>query len=296
MSRMAAISVKIALFCAMVAAAVLLAAVPGRPALALAIDLGAASNFAVLEMGSGNVSLSSGSIVGNVGIDGGNFSDSNTPISGSLTLGPGATSSLTSPSLVTGGINTNVNLSSVVTAANNASAAAAALTVTSSLTSIVLNSGQSLTLAPGVYDLSQLTLNNATLTLSGNGNYTFNIGSGGMSVNGSQILGTSANDLFNDTGTQAVSITGGGNASVVDGTILAPHAQVTLAPGVVTPEIISGNNISIASGAQVHGAPGPIIGAGLPAFALLVLGGGFLLAWRLRRRAERGQLSMPAGL
>ena len=55
------------------AATTLLLAVPVRPASAIAVDLGAASNWAVLEIGSGLVSSNigpGGLVVGDVGIAG----------------------------------------------------------------------------------------------------------------------------------------------------------------------------------------------------------------------------------
>jgi hypothetical protein len=60
----------------------------GSQALAIPVtlpNLGAAGGFTVLDIGSnGNVSASASSITGNVGVNGGNFSDSGTPITGNL--------------------------------------------------------------------------------------------------------------------------------------------------------------------------------------------------------------------
>ena len=82
---------------------------------------------------------------------------------------------------------------------------------------------------------------------------------------------------------------------MLDGTILAPNASVTVT-STVDGEIIGGTSVTT-SGQVIDapdGAPGPIIGGGLPAFALL--GGGFLLARGLRRRAEGEQPLAPAGV
>ena len=43
------------------------------------------------------------------------------------------------------------------------------------------------------------------------------------------------------------------NESVLDGIILAPDAQISETPGSIVGEIISGQNINIASGAKIQG-------------------------------------------
>jgi hypothetical protein len=55
-------------------------------------------------------------------------------------------------------------------------------------------------------------------------------------------------------GNQGVQLAGGlNNESVLDGTLLAPDASVSVAPGMVVGEVISGGNTNIASGGQVQG-------------------------------------------
>jgi Ice-binding-like len=271
------------------AATILLLAVPVRPASAIAVDLGAASNWAILEIGSGLVSSNigpGGLVVGDVGIAAGQLNQTLSAIDGNVYLGSGATYNLGFLSSVTGSILYNQNLTQSVSAANAASAAASALNV-GSPSSISLTNG-SMILTPGVYDLSNLSLTNSVLTLSGSGDYTFN-DSGVMQLSGSQISlangATAANVLFNVTGNQVSEA-----SSIVEGTILAPNASVLISSSYVVGEVIGGGNITLAPGAVVgstHGAPGPIVGTGLPGFALL--GGGFLLIWRLRRRADGEQ-------
>jgi choice-of-anchor A domain-containing protein len=200
---------------------------------------------------------------------------------------------------VTGGINTGINFSSYASAAGSASTTFAGLAATQSVSGNQINGTTTINAAhPGglnVIDLSGMTLTGQVLTLSGpaGSEFVFN-DSGGMTLASGQIVltgGLTANDVvFNDTGTGGVTMNGG----VLNGTILAPNASVTVTSGLVDGEIIGGNSITT-TGQVVdapRGAPGPVIGAGLPAFALL--GGGFLLARRLRRRAERGQLTAPA--
>jgi hypothetical protein len=129
----------------------------GSGAWALPVSLGAAGNFAVLEIGNGNVSLAAappnGSITGNVGAAGGNLSDGgNLPINGSVFLGTGASNSGLAGN-VSGTINTNFDLSSAISAATTASSQAAALASSGGgvgFSSISEGNNVTLNLAPGV--------------------------------------------------------------------------------------------------------------------------------------------------
>jgi choice-of-anchor A domain-containing protein len=72
-----------------------------------------------------------------------------------------------------------------------------------------------------------------------------------------QVAGglSAANVLINYTGTDDVRFSGGGNASEIDGTILAPNAGVSLSPGVVVGSVIA-NSVQMSSGANVIPEPG----------------------------------------
>jgi hypothetical protein len=219
-------------------------------ALALPVSLGVAGNYVVLEIGNGNVSVANasnaGSINGNVGVGGGNFSDSGTPITGNVVTDSAATLNPNVAANVSGIITQNsATLSAAALAADNASTTAAGLTPTGTSTlitngSITLNGG-TYALSGGVYDLTNLVLNGAILDLTAGETYVFNI-SGSLSLNQSEILdSTGADVLFNITGTQGVQLAGGLNdESVLDGTVLAPDASISVTPGMVVGEIISG--------------------------------------------------------
>jgi hypothetical protein len=260
---------------------------------ALPVSLGSAANYSVLEIGNGNVSLAAappnGFITGNVGAAGGNVSDGGSlPIMGNVFLGTGATSSGLAGN-VSGSIFTNVDLSSAVTAATNASTLAAALATSGGgvgFATIDEGNNVTLNLAPGVYNLTDFKLQvGDVVNLAAGGSYVFNI-SGTLSLSSAEILtasGLSPLDvLFNITGTQGVGFSGGiGNESILDGIILAPNASIGLTPGAVTGEIISGDNINIASGGSVTGVT---VVTPVPEPTTLLFGLGLTLSTLLRRR------------
>jgi choice-of-anchor A domain-containing protein len=137
-----------------------------------------------------------------------------------------------------------------------ASTAATGLSATSTLNQINLK-GKALTLDAGVYNLTRLQLNRATLTLSGTGSFVFNISSA-FALKSAQVLlaggATEANVLFNYTGASDVAFSGNrGKGSVLHGIILALNSKVNMAAGLVVGEIISGQDISLSSGAWVQG-------------------------------------------
>lgn len=229
---------------------------------ALPVDLGAAGPeyWSVLETGAGTVgqsqsasrggkhatsSGSHGGVLGNIGAG----QDARLSDSGAQAL--------TNYSFNGGGDAVQPMLSQAGLDAIAASTAAAGLSATSTLNQINLK-GKSLTLSAGTYDLTRLQMNRGTLTLSGPGSFVFNISSV-FALKSAEVLlaggATEANVLFNYTGRGDVGLSGSkrGNASVLHGIILALNAKVNLAAGLVVGEIISGQDISLSSGAYVQG-------------------------------------------
>jgi choice-of-anchor A domain-containing protein len=109
--------------------------------------------------------------------------------------------------------------------------------------------------------------------------FILNISSGLTLSPGSIVLsgGLTANSvLINYTGTSDISTSGGGNASRIYATILAPNATVGLHPGFVAGSIIAGA-ITMSSGANV--VPIPEVTPGSVIFGFL----GFVVAFSSRR-------------
>jgi hypothetical protein len=248
---------------------------PLQRALALPVSLGAAGpgNWALLEISfdgtsevdaenlSGAAAPPFGFIHGNVGgasITHISTSAGNFPIVGTVYLGTGSTADSATAGNATGGVVSNQALThQAALDARAASTAAAGLASSGGgigFTSITAG----MTLTPGVYNLTNLNLpNGAVLNLTAGGYYVFNI-SGTLALHSAQILtgvGLSESEvLFNITGTTGVAFSGGLNQeSVLHGIILAPDATVSITPGLVVGEVISGENVNIASGGSIQG-------------------------------------------
>jgi hypothetical protein len=266
------------------------------------INLGAAGpgSWAILEIGNGNVSIANasnaGSIVGNVGVAGtGGLSDSGTPLSGGIDFagtGGGNLSLSPSSSIVSGPIMTGGSALSTLSAAQNAAVFYSNYYSTASdtpvnFTNSGLNYGKgTFSLAPGVYNVNgNFQLNGAVLSLTAGATYIFNI-SGQMTLQGGSLISDATPDdvLYNFTGTQGLSINGGLNQeSILDGLVLAPDAQVAITPGIVNGEIISGQNVQIASGASVDDTPASVPDGGSTA---LLIGAGFGLLLAAKKRLK----------
>ncbi len=244
---------------------------------ALPINLGAAgpANWVVLETGhnapNANVSIanasSAGYVTGNIGVySTGTISDSGTPISGSVYLSAGAHANSNLGPNVSGAVLQDASAQTLLSQARADAAAAAAAASALAGTSIAdITTGGTFAGTPGVYDLNKINLSGVTLTLNGTASdyYIFNIATALTLSHASILLSgglTPNNVLFNITrvGGTGLGMSGGlATESVLYGIVLANNSQVSEAPGLVVGEIISGDNVSIASGAQVQGITVP---------------------------------------
>jgi hypothetical protein len=245
-----------------------------------------------LDIGNGNVSvlntsIGGGSLVtGNTGISspdhlmmgGGSF------INGNLFLGNTATTSIDGTSGVTGTTFTNQDPLLATARADALAAASAATALGGTATTIVGN----VTLTPGTYALTSLVMASNTLTLSGSGDFIFNIAGAfmmGGSAEISLINGATADHvLFNMQGSL-----GGGlfnadieGTSIARGIILSPTGDVKINGGINPPprtglfgEVIAGGNVLIQSSSGIAGVTVPDAGSTL---VLMGLGLGFLVS------------------
>jgi hypothetical protein len=230
------------------------------------LGLGPASMTTVLELGAHQVSINgpAGGIVGNIYIAAGgnaNFSGGGEYINGNVYLGPGATYQ-NSGTILNGNVYFNQNLTPQINAAYSAYNYYVGLPATQTYTS-----GQTITVGPGtnVVDVpGDLHPNGQTVTINGPANALVIVRVHGLLKldGGGQILAGGglppSNIIYVVVGMgQDVGATGGGGGAncckaVYDGTILAPYRKISLSPGLVNGEIISGQDISIVSGSGIH--------------------------------------------
>jgi choice-of-anchor A domain-containing protein len=266
-------------------------------------------NYAILNFGTGNADVAlngPGTTNGNVGVLSGTLSlASSTPpaVMGNVYLGNNASPNFSGGNQVSGTTftNQNVPLMQAASDASNASKAFAALAPTQSVPGGAISGTTTINAAnPGgvnVVNLSGLKLGNGqTLTLNGPAGTQFILNnSGGMTLTGGQINltgGLTANDVvLNFTGAAPqISTSGGGNASVVNGIILAPGSGTTVdfSPGLVNGEVLAGgNHLHFVSGAEVNGLPPSTPSVPEPASMVLAMLGGCGMVALVRRSTRR---------
>lgn len=250
--------------------AVLLALLPlQRAAATIVSELGTAGPgyWAALAIGDGTMqvegNIGGGSeVVGNTGVasPGSLTVAGDSHLIGDLYVGNTATYHINDTSTVTGTVFTNQD--PVLNAAG--AAAIAASTFYAGMGSAHADITSSITLSAGIYNVSKIDLGGTSaLTLNGPGDFVFNI-SGLLNLQGMATViltggATADNVLFNITGT-TTAMTGG--SAILQGIILAPHADVTVDSGVgpghhvgVYGEVISGGTITIQSGSGIVGVP-----------------------------------------
>jgi choice-of-anchor A domain-containing protein len=269
-----------AAFLAAIFALVLAVALPER-ANASVIDLGAAGQFAVLALNGGiddsGPFTSPANVSGDVGLasSGQQFQASGSvQYDGRVYLRSGDSYNSSAPGVPqpTMGPAVDAFLGQARTDALNGSAIATLLGQNPTATYGTINSNFSIAEnAQGsyVFNLQGIDFSGGkTLTLSAPAGSSFllNISTTFKLTTGSILLGGglhAADVLYNYTGAADVQFSGGGNASVVYGTILAPNATIGLHPGAVFGSVI-GSAITMSSGAQVIGVipevtPGSVI-------------------------------------
>jgi choice-of-anchor A domain-containing protein len=236
-----------------------------------ALGLGAATGCTVLQLTNHKVDITgpAGGILGNVcmapnsalSMSGDEY------ITGTVKLGPGAkftNSSHTSPIVMM-----NVDLTAEIAAANARASSAASLVPTQTFTTLDGKGVNTITGVVGinVIKVTDINLSGKQITLTGPPGAKFILNVSGKFVltgggQGPQIRagsGVQPKDiLYNIIGSGPdVTFSGGGGgtnccAAIVDGTLLAPQRKISLAPGLVNGEIISGLDISIVSGSSVR--------------------------------------------
>jgi choice-of-anchor A domain-containing protein len=179
-------------------------------------------------------------------------------IYGSAYLGSGATSSIGGSNKITDGIY-KADLSAYASAAISASGYYAGLGCTQSLGDL-----KKATTITGKGGLNVICVNKIELsggkqvTLTGGDSDTFVVNVLGKlalsGCSGLRVGGTKPGKVLYNVvnGGEDVALSGGGNCSVIEGTVLAPGRKIKLSPGLVYGQVISQNDISLSGGASVR--------------------------------------------
>jgi hypothetical protein len=238
------------------------------------LGLGTGAFGTVFQLGGGTVSITgpAGGIIGDVliGPNGTLSMSGDEFITGIIKLAAGA--KFSNSAHFTPTVQTNVDLSAQITAAQNRSNSAATLPCDQTFAKIdgsipTINATHS---GVNVICIKDVTISGKQVFITNTSNFanvTFILNITGQFAltgggNGPQIrAGTNvkpADILFNLIGnnTMQVAFSGGGGgtnccAAIIDGTLLALNRPIALSPGLVNGEVIGGKNISIVSGSAV---------------------------------------------
>lgn len=141
----------------------------------------------------------------------------------------------------------------------NASAAATSLGASPTASYGTINSTFTISQASVgnyVFDITGINFSGGkilTLSAPSGSSFLLNVSSQIVLTSGSILVAgglSAANVLINYTGTSDVRFSGGGNASRIDGNLLAPNATVKISPGVIMGSVIA-DDISMSSGADI---------------------------------------------
>lgn len=260
-------------------------------------NLGAASNYSVLGVGTTTSSLTGTTINGNIGVgSGGTLTATSSSINGNIDFQSSVQFTQTG-SKVTGKILGSVaQVGTADTAAQNLStfAAGEAATITSITNLNLVAQNRTISASPGkdgntVVNLSGLSITGGTLTLKGGANdyFIFNV-AGAVNLTGGNIVlnGVSADHvLFNVEGTgSAVALTTGNYSGI----FLAEQREIDVVSSTILGRVLGASNHALAiTSAEVDGPVQGVAAAPEPkSFMLCAMGGIALLGaavWGRRR-------------
>jgi hypothetical protein len=222
-------------------------------------DLGAAGQFAILDINGGHLSLGGSSVVGNIGVGPhGTGSLRRDNLNGEVDVDPTAT--LYHPAgggvSISGGI-VSESMSQAQTDANAASAAYGALTATQTFRNLTASTTINGNGGNNVIAVTSFNFNNKTLTLNGGTDdvFVFNVARD-FAFSHSQLVltgGVTANHvIFNFT--RAGSLVGITNGSSVVGTFLDAHGSLTLTGSASFSGELIAKNVSVHADQNVTAA------------------------------------------